>query len=179
MYGYMSTATSLTLRALLSQAASRLGFEKTVPAVAGLTPAAKALALVSLARAERGLTVAVVPTDRDVEQLTSDARFFFAAMEGASDADVERMVLPFPSLQVDPYRGMTPHFRVAAARGRALFAAATGSARLIVASAAALLPRVSSPDRVRRASIVIKPGTEIEPQDLADLLADAGFTRED
>src|SRR5436190_12511103 len=175
----MPAATSLTLRALFSQAVSRLDLDKPIPVLAGLTPAAKALALAGLARGSSGLTVAVVPTDKDVEQITSDARFFFGALEGASEADAERMVLPFPSLQVDPYRGMNPHFRVAAARGRALHAAAMGTARLIVASAAALLPRVSTPERLRKASIAIKSGTEIEPQDLADLLADAGFTRED
>jgi transcription-repair coupling factor (superfamily II helicase) len=132
-----------------------------------------------MARAAAGLTLVVVPSDKDVEQITGDARFFFGALEGASDTDVERMVLPFPSIQVDPYRGMNPHFRVAAARGRALHGAATGTARLIVASAAALLPRVSTPERLRKASIAIQSGTEIEPQDLADVLADAGFTRED
>jgi transcription-repair coupling factor (superfamily II helicase) len=88
-------------------------------------------------------------------------------------------VLPLPSLQVDPYRGMTPHFRVSAARARALHGAATGTARLIVASAAALLPRVSRPERLLSASLDIRSGTEIDPQRLADLLVDAGFTRED
>src|SRR6185369_6519691 len=162
---------------LLSQAVSRLDLDKPAPVLAGLTPAAKALALAGLARGSSGLTVAVVPTDKDVEQITSDARFFLGALEGASEADAERMVLPFPSLQVDPYRGMNPHFRVAAARARALHGLATGTARLVIASAAALLPKVSSPARVRRASIEIRSGTEIDPADLADLLVDAGFTR--
>ena len=121
----------------------------------------------------------VVPTDKDVEHLVMDARFFYGALEGASDVEVERAVLPLPSIQVDPYRGMSPHFRVAAARARAFHAAATGTARLIVASAPALLPKVSRPERLSRASIVLRSGTEIEPLLLADLLADAGFTRED
>ncbi|HTM03251.1 MAG TPA: transcription-repair coupling factor [Vicinamibacterales bacterium] len=129
--------------------------------------------------ATTGVTLLIVPTDRDVDQMTGDARYFYGALEGASAAAVERAVLPLPSLQIDPYRGMTPHFRVAAARARALHAAATGIARLIVASAAALLPRVASPERLLKAAIEIKPGIEIEPQDLADLLVDAGFTRED
>ena len=73
----MTTGTSLTLRALLSQAASRAALEKLSPVTAGLTPAAKALAAVSAARAESGLTVLVAPTDKDVEQLVTDARFFF------------------------------------------------------------------------------------------------------
>jgi transcription-repair coupling factor (superfamily II helicase) len=175
----MATATSLTLRALLSQAAARAALDKLAPVTAGLTPAAKALAAVAAARGASGLAVLVVPTDKDVEQLVGDARFFYGALEGASDADVERAVLPLPSIQVDPYRGMNPHFRVAAARARALHAAASGTARLIVASAAALLPRVSPPERLLRASLAITSGTEIEPLDLADLLIDAGFTRED
>ena len=176
----MTTATpSLTLRALFGRAAAKSALDTSARVLAGLTPAAKALAAVTTARGTKGVTLLVAPTDRDVEQLTADARFFYSALEGASEAAVERAVLPFVSLQVDPYRGMTPHFRVAAARARALYGAATGTARLIVASAAALLPRVSTPDRLRAASIEIRSGTEIEPTALTDLLVDAGFTRED
>src|SRR5262245_28823885 len=175
----MPSTTSLTLRALLSRAASAASLDKASRVVAGLTPPAKALAGVAVARTATEVTLLVVPTDKDVEQMTSDARFFYAALEGASEADVERAVLPLPSLQIDPYRGMTPQFRVSAARARALHAAATGTARLIVASAAALLPRVSRPERLLSASLEIRSGTEIDPQNLADLLVDAGFTRED
>src|SRR6185436_19441327 len=128
-------------------------------------PAAKALAAVAFARTATEVTLLVVPADKDVEQMTSDARFFYAALEGSSEADVDRAVLPLPSLQVDPYRGMTPHFRVSAARARALHAAATGTARVLVASAAALLPRVSPQERLLRAALFIRSGSEIEPQD--------------
>jgi len=170
---------SLALRALFARTASRLEFDRPAPSIAGLSPAAKAFAAVAAARARPGLTLLIVPTDRDVEQLTGDARFFFAALEGAAASAAESAVVPCPSLQVDPYRGMSPHFKVAAARARALYLAATGQARLVIVSAAALLPRVSPPDRLRRASIEIRSGTEIAPHDLADLLADAGFARED
>jgi transcription-repair coupling factor (superfamily II helicase) len=170
---------SLALRALFGRTASRLDFDHPAATTAGLSPAAKALAAVAAARARPGLTLLVVPGDRDVEQATGDARFFFAALEGAAAAAADIAVVPFPSLQVDPYRGMSPHFKVAAARGRALYLAATGQARLLIASAGALLPRVSPPDRLRKASIEIRSGTEIAPHDLADLLADAGFARED
>src|SRR6476659_7287451 len=133
----MTTATSLTLRALFSRAASKISLDRSARIFSGLTPAAKALAATVAARKTTGVTVLVVPTDKDVEQMTADARFFYAALEGASAADVERAVLPLPSLQVDPYRGMTPDFRVSAARARALHGAATRTARLIVASSAA------------------------------------------
>jgi transcription-repair coupling factor (superfamily II helicase) len=175
----MVSTPSLALRALFARTASRLEFDRLAGTFAGLSPAVKALAAVAAARGRPGLTLLVVPSDRDVEQMVADARYFFAALEGAAEAAADTAVAPYPSLQVDPYRGMAPHFKVAAARGRALYLAATGQARLIVASAAALLPRVGAPDRMLKASIEIRSGTEIAPHDLADLLADAGFSREE
>ena len=41
------------------------------------------------------------------------------ALLGLSDDAAERQVLPFPSQEVDPYRGLTPHLEVASARARA------------------------------------------------------------
>jgi transcription-repair coupling factor (superfamily II helicase) len=173
-----SGAPSLTLRSILARAAAAAGLDRE-GAIAGLTPAAKALAVAALARSRSGVTVVVAPTDVDAERLAGDIRFFYAGLEAASDAAIERAVLLMPALQVDPYRGMSPHFRIAAARGRALHGAVTGSARIVVASAAALLPRISEPERMVMASIELRVGSEIEPLRLADLLVDGGFTRED
>ena len=100
------TSSSLTLRALLKSATSRLGMDAPAARVTGLTPAAKAM--FAAAAAGRDRTIFIAPTDREVELLTADARFFFAALEGLEDAELERAVLPFPSHEVDPYRGLTP-----------------------------------------------------------------------
>ena len=53
------------------------------------------------------------------------------------------------------------------------------TARVIVASASALIPRISAPRRLLGAALDLKPGQEIAPTDLAELLVDAGFNRED
>jgi transcription-repair coupling factor (superfamily II helicase) len=173
------SSSSLTLRALLKTAAGRLGMGAPARRVTGLTPAAKAMFAASAA--VRGRTLVVVPTDHDVETLTADARFFLAALEGLSAAEVEGAVLPFPSHEVDPYRGLAPHFDIASARARALHALTAGHARgrLIVASAAALLPRMSPPARLSAVSMSLTTGQEISPTDLGDLLAGAGYTRQD
>jgi transcription-repair coupling factor (superfamily II helicase) len=121
----------------------------------------------------------VVPTDADVEQVSGDIRFFLGVLEGLSDSAAGQAVLPFPSHEVDPYRGLAPHLGVLSARARALHAAATGSARVIVASAAAMLPRVSAAGRMLAASVEVKTGDEVDPYALASLLVDAGFTRQD
>src|SRR5687767_11729199 len=147
------TSNSLTLRAVLKTAAGRMGAGASASRVTGLTPAAKAM--YAAASATRARTLLIVPTDADVERTTEDARFFLSALEGLSDAEVERVVLPFPSHEVDPYRGLAPHFDIASARARALHALATSRARLVIASAAALLPLVSAPNRLQSTSIQI------------------------
>ncbi|HEX5474899.1 MAG TPA: transcription-repair coupling factor [Vicinamibacterales bacterium] len=172
-----STSTSLTLRALLKSAVSRLALGVPGTPVMGLTPPAKAF--FAAAAAVHGRTVLVVPGDADVERATADARFFLSALEGISAADAERGVLPFPSHEVDPYRGLAPHFDIASTRARALFALASGTARLVVTSAAAWLPRLSPPERLRAAGLILRPGDDISPLDLAGRLVEAGYTRQD
>jgi transcription-repair coupling factor (superfamily II helicase) len=169
--------SSLTLRALLKTAVSRAGMGARVPRVTGLTPAAKAL--FAAAAAARDRVLLLLPTDADVERTTGDVRFFLTALEGLSDADAERVVLPFPSHEVDPYRGLAPHMDIASARARALHALTTGTARVVIASAGSLLPRVSAPEHIQSTSLSLAAGQEISPIDLGDLLAAAGYTRQD
>ncbi len=171
------TSSSLTLRSLLKSAASRLRLGVPAPRVSGLTAPAKAL--FAAVAAERNRVLLVVPTDADIETMTRDARFFFSALEGLSETEVDRAVLPFPSHEIDPYRGLAPHFDIASARARALHAITETTAKLIVASAAALLPRVSSPAKLDAVSLTLTPGQDVSPTDLGDLLAAAGYTRQD
>ena len=72
-----STSTSLTLRALLKTASGRLGLGVPGRAVSGLTAQAKAWFAAAAAGKDR--VAVIVPTDADVEQLASDARFFLSA----------------------------------------------------------------------------------------------------
>ncbi len=176
-----STTASLTLRALLHEAADRAGFGRgsssSAGSISGLTPPAQALAAAVFAGLEP--LVVVVPGDADIDRMTADARFFLAGLEGLARSDVERGVLPFPSPEVDPYRGMTPHLDVASSRARALAGLALGHTRIVVASAVALLPRLSPPDRLLRAAVELRLGGTCSLTDLVDRLVDAGFTRSD
>ena len=164
---------------------ARIGTGAADSHITGLCASAKALVVAAAAAREASAAgrhpaiLVVVPTDADVEQMTGDVRFFVGALEGDVADSVARAVLPFPSREVDPYRGLAPHLQVSSARARALHATATGTARVVVASAGAMLPRVSAPARLLEASIDLRTGGEIDPHRLADLLVAAGFTRED
>ena len=178
----MPTITgSLTLGTLLHDAARRVGLDHgpTAPAepLAGVTPPAQALAAAVLAAS--GPVVLVVPGDSDVDGMTGDARFHLRALEGLGETDLDRGVLPFPSREVDPYRGIAPHMGILSARARALAALAGGRARVVVASAPAILPRLSPPERLLGALVELTIGGTLMPSDLADRLADAGFRHAD
>ena len=147
----------------------------------GLTPPAKALAVAATRIAPRDAVVLyVVPADPDLDTAAGDVRFFLGALEGLSDAAAERAVLPFPSHQVDPYRGLAPHFRVTSARARALHAAALGDGsrhRRLGAGAAAATARAGIALSRRRSTL--RPGVEIDPHALADILVEGGYERQD
>src|SRR5262245_58308668 len=113
----MPTSASLNLQALLKTAALRRGMDGSALQVRGLSPAAQALFVaVRATQRKNALAVIVVPGDEDVERVCGDVRFFAGAIEGASAAALEEQVKPFPSLQIDPYRKLAPHFHVASAR---------------------------------------------------------------
>jgi transcription-repair coupling factor (superfamily II helicase) len=164
----------------LKTAIARSGMNVPARAVSGLTASAKALFVAGAAHTmPHGVVLYVVPGDGDLEQAVGDVCFFLSALEGHSAAAADRAVLPLPSHEIDPYRGLAPHIGVTSTRARALHALAGATARVIVASSAGLLPRVSAPNRLLTASIDLRPGQEISPADLGTLLVDAGFTRED
>ena len=176
----MPTTTSLNLQALLKTAAARTGMDSPASHVRGLSPSAQALYVaVRASHRKNAVMVVVVPGDDDVDRFCIDTSFFIAALEGASAAALADAVKAFPSLQIDPYRNIAPHFGVASARASALHGIASGSARVVVASAAALLPRLSAPDNLEAAAIELRNGMDLDPVVLGDILSDAGFTRED
>ncbi len=173
----LSAASSLSLRALLFRAIERAGLDPGPQHLSGVTPPAVALALSAAAR--RSPVVVVVPADRDIDPLIADIRFFAATLEGWSAAHAERAVLQCPSLELDPYREIAPHLDVTSARARALHALATKTARIVVASVAAIAARVSSVERMRDAAVVLQSDVDVDLSTLADRLVDAGFTRAD
>ena len=160
-------STSLTLQALLKSVIARAGLGAPGAGARDRPVARRARALPRRPPRTRqapparpgtaGTTmVVVVATDADVDETVGDIRFFLARAGGAVRVGgPQDAVLPFPSHEVDPYRGLAPHLGVLSARAKALHAAATGRARVIVASATALLPRVSR----RRAGCSPRPSS--------------------
>ena len=172
----MSTAPSLALRSLLTGVLRETGLHTPTRRLSGATPPVRALAVAAAARRLRdGTVLLVVPTDAEIESAVGDIGFFLGVLEGSADAVVSQQVLPFPSTQVDPYRGFQPHLKVSSARARVLHALASGTARVVVASAPALLTKVADPASLLLSSCEIKPGIDIDPHELANTLVLGGY----
>jgi transcription-repair coupling factor (superfamily II helicase) len=173
-------SSSLALRALLKNLASREGLAPRGAGLHGLTSQARALAAAAVAHDQPAVPVVlVVASDAELDGVVGDVRFFLASLEAASDAAMAGVVLPLPALQVDPYRALAPHMRVTSARARALLALASGEARVIVASAPALLPRLPDPSALVARSLGVKTGADVDPQSLAAMLTEGGYDRHD
>jgi transcription-repair coupling factor (superfamily II helicase) len=184
----MSTAPSLALRSLLTGVLREAGLLSPLQRLSGATAPVRALAIAAAAKRLGDTTIlVVVPTDAEIENAVGDISFFLSVLEGSAATVVERQVLPFPSTQVDPYRGFQPHLKVASARARVLHALATNSrlrsegatarqaALVVVASAAALLTKLPEPASILLSSCEIKPGVDIDPHALANTLALGGY----
>src|SRR4051812_25768730 len=172
----MASAPSLALRSLLTGVLRETGLQSPVRRLSGAIPPVRALAVAAAAkRLAEGTILLVVPTDAEIDSTVEDIGFFLSILEGSASTLVERQVLPYPSTQVDPYRGFQPHLKVASARARVLHALATGTARVVVASAAALLTKVPEPATILLSSCEIKPGIDIDPHALANTMVMGGY----
>ncbi|MCC7124568.1 MAG: hypothetical protein IT178_06955, partial [Acidobacteria bacterium] len=175
-----TTSTSLALQSLLLDTVNRTGLAKPWKRITGLGGSARALAVAAIAHRLRTRPVLfVVAADNMLDEAVDDVRLLLRGLEGLADAVVERAVLPVPSLQVDPYRGLEPHFQTTSARAAALHALESGQVRVLVASMPALLPRLASPASVRSLATVLKPGQDIAPDDLVAMLGEGGYERQD
>src|SRR5687768_3958982 len=172
----MSSAPSLELRSLLTGVIRETGLQSPTRRLSGATSPVRAMAVAAAAkRLSEGTVLLVMPTDAEIESAVGDICFFLGVLEGSADAVVSEQVLAFPSTQVDPYRGFQPHLKVASARARVLHALTTGSARVVVASAAALLTKLPEPASVLLTSAEIKPGIDLDPHELANTLVMGGY----
>ena len=187
----MSSAPSLALRSLLTGVIRETGLQSPTRRLSGAMPPVRALAVAAAAkRLSEGTVLLVLPTDAEIESAVGDISFFLGVLEGSADTMVSQQVLPFPSTQVDPYRGFQPHLKVASARARVLHALASGThlgstgasagkPRVVVASAAALLTKVPEPAALLLSSCEIKPGVDLDPLELANTLVLGGYVAAD
>jgi transcription-repair coupling factor (superfamily II helicase) len=145
----------------------------TPPArVSGLMGPARSLVEAVLAR-RIGPVVVVVPDERRLPPAVSDLSSFLRALGS------ERKVLPFPAFALDPYRGLSPHLDVVAARLKALAALVAREEAVVVASAPAILYRTAEPAVLQSSIRTLRPKETVDPLELERFFVLGGYRYED
>ncbi len=128
-------------------------------------PPARALTIAGLARRHGGPLLAVVPREREAEELVDDLRLF---------ADEVALL---PAWETLPFEHVSPNDTTMAQRARARHLLATGGpGTVVVGSVRSVIQRVS-PSPVE--PIVLAEGHEVVFDDLVARLAAAGYRRTD
>ncbi len=135
-------------------------------AVGGVCPAARALALAALA-SEKTPTVAVVPSERDAEEM-------IAALELVAP---ELTAAAFPAEAIEAYLGRTPPLGATATAAAALLGLATGAVRVVVIPARVLPYPLPHPGSLPPRCPVLRIKQSLDPHQFARTLADAGYRR--
>ena len=113
--------------------------------------------LVALLASDRPLVV-VVPSERDVDRVASDLRFF------CGELGERRAVRPFPSPGPAPFRGLPRHAEASLQRAAALHGARRGRLRAVVASPIGLMRPVLAPEFFSVRELELRRDEEMMPE---------------
>jgi transcription-repair coupling factor (superfamily II helicase) len=149
-----------------------------VISVSGLVAgSARALALAALQSQTGKLFAVVTQSNRDLEPLERDLRFWYCALAGKTDCDNE--VLLLPASESDPYAGSSPHAETLEQRALTLWRLARHSQDFVLLTARALARKTVAPAEIARAGALLKRDEEHSPEELVDKLLASGYMRED
>ena len=146
----------------------RPGLFPAEPGRATVPVAARAFATAGLAASDRdgGPLLAVVPTEREAEELAADLRLYWEE------------ALLFPAWETLPLERVSPNASTMARRAQARCALAgeDGGGTVVAASARAVMQRVSPSDP---RPLLLVPGREADFEDLVRSLDELGYVRTD
>jgi transcription-repair coupling factor (superfamily II helicase) len=149
-----------------------------VISVSGLvTGSARALALAALQRETGKLFAIVSQSNRDLEPLERDLRFWYCALAGKTDCDNDVLILP--ASESDPYAGSSPHAETLERRALTLWKLARHSHDFLLLTARALARKTVSPEEITRTGALIKRDEDHSPEELVEKLIASGYMRED
>jgi transcription-repair coupling factor (superfamily II helicase) len=158
----------------LQQLATRLDEGICVLTVSGTAGGAKALAIAKALLAENRSAAIIAPSNVEAQNLSLELQFYLDLL---SPSPIE--IIHLPSLEVDPYRGLSPHPDIAAARARAIWQLLQDGPKILVASARAAAVRLHAPERFLNYCLMLKQGEELSPDMIRDYLFESGYVEDD
>jgi transcription-repair coupling factor (superfamily II helicase) len=167
---------------VLRQMAARLKEGCRVLRIAGAAGGAKAVAIAHAILTEnrggpdsssRSCAVLAI-SNVEAQNLAEEIRFYLGLLSPSPPP-----VIHLPSLEVDPYRGLSPHPEIAAARAQAIWQLLQDGTRIVVASARAAAARLYSPQRFLSHCLELRLDDEHPPEELRRFLQETGYVEDD
>jgi transcription-repair coupling factor (superfamily II helicase) len=158
----------------LRRVADRLREGTRVLSVPGPTGGARALAIAASVLAEGRPAIVLCASDTDARNFSLEIGFFLELLQPSPP-----LVRHLPSLEVDPYRGLSPHPEIAAERARTLWHLIHDERVVVVCSARAAAVRLHSPARFLSHCLELKRNDEQSVESLREHLHRAGYVEDD
>ena len=141
-------------------------------ALTGLTGSARALHLLLLQRELRRSLLVVTVGDPETERWERDLKTWRSWL-GEETLRIDTL----PSLDADPYQGLSPHLQVSCERVVALNHLLGPGPALILLPVRSLFYHLPSPALFAASRLMIRPGEGLSPDRLCALLIPAGYVR--
>jgi len=160
--------------AVLRQMGERLQKGSNVFSLSGTIGGAKALALAKAILAEKRSYAIFTPTGEEAQHLTEEIAFYCGLL--SSDPPE---ILHLPGLEVDPYRGLSPHPEISAARAKALRQLLGDGRKVLIASVRAAAVRLHAPERFLNYCLTLARDEEMSPELIRNHLRESGYIEDD
>ncbi len=158
----------------LQQLATRLEKGDRVVTVSGTAGGAKALTIAKAILTENRPTAVITPSNAEAQSLAQELQFYIDLL-----APTPLQIIYLPSLEVDPYRGLSPHPEISAARARAIWQLLQDGPRILVTSIKAASVRLHKPERFLNYCLMLKQNEELSPDMIREYLYESGYVEDD
>ena len=158
----------------LQQMAAHLEEGVRVLTVSGTAGGAKALAIAKAILTENRSAAVIAPSNVEAQNFAQELQFYIDLL---APAPLE--IIYLPSLEVDPYRGMSPHPEISAARAKAIWQLLQDGPKILVASVKAASVRLHSPERFLNYCLMLKQDEELSPDMIREHLFESGYVEDD
>ena len=158
----------------LRQLESGIEEGRRVLTVAGTAGGAKALAIAKAILVERRPTAVIAPSNAEAHSLAQELKFYIDLLS-PSPLDI----IHLPGFEVDPYRGLSPHPEISAARAKAIWRLLQDGPRVLVTSIGAASIRLHAPMRFLNYCLMLKEGEELSPDLIREHLHECGYVEDD
>ncbi len=143
-------------------------------AVAGAAGGTKALAIAHAALAASQSMTVITATGQEARALADGIRFFLGLL-----AESPPRVTLLPGPEVDPYRGLSPHPEVAAARAEALWRLLQDERVVCVTPVHSAALRLHAPQRFLESCMDLRAGGDYDPEEVRRRLQETGYVEDD